>query len=57
MGFQILLVFLAADTSQWSGVGELKKGDRVGVVQSDPSTIHVVPFLGAAFDEFGNIAG
>jgi hypothetical protein len=25
----------AADTSQWSGVRELKKGDRVGVVQTD----------------------
>src|SRR5215831_2313901 len=35
MGFLIILTFLAADTSQWSGVRELKKGDRVGVVQSD----------------------
>jgi hypothetical protein len=25
----------AADTSQWSGVRELKKGDRVGVIQAD----------------------
>jgi hypothetical protein len=34
----VLLVAMcagAADTSQWSGVRELKKGDRVGIVQTD----------------------
>ena len=25
----------AADTSQWSSLGELKKGDRIGVIQAD----------------------
>jgi hypothetical protein len=31
----MLVVLFAADTSQWSGIRELKKGDRVGVVQAD----------------------
>jgi hypothetical protein len=29
----------AADTTQWAGIKELKKGDRVGVVQSDMKRI------------------
>jgi hypothetical protein len=35
MSMLLVLVLCAADTSQWSAVRELKKGDRVGVVQSD----------------------
>ena len=35
MGLLFVLALLAADTGQWSSIHELKKGDRVGVVQSD----------------------
>jgi len=35
MGLLIALALFAGDTSQWSGVRELKKGDRVGIVQAD----------------------
>jgi hypothetical protein len=41
MAHRLALLLIAAalafgaDTSQWSGVRDLKKGDRIGVIQSD----------------------
>jgi hypothetical protein len=39
MGLLLIFALFAGDISQWSGVRELKKGDRVGVVQADMKRI------------------